>query len=95
MPGGKLQFEWDPRKAAENLRKHGVSFHEAATIFDDPLAITYPDPDHSEGESRWLSFGISVEGRLLVVAHAEAGDTIRIVSARRTARGERKIYEEG
>jgi uncharacterized DUF497 family protein len=90
-----LQFEWDPRKAAENLSKHGVSFHEAATVFDDPLAITYPDLDHSEDESRWLTFGVSAEGRLLVVAHTEGGDTIRIVSARRATRNERKIYEEG
>jgi uncharacterized DUF497 family protein len=90
-----LQFEWDPRKAVENRVKHGVSFHEAATIFDDTLAITYPDPDHSGEESRWLTFGISVERRLLVVAHIEAGDTIRIISARRTTRNEREIYEEG
>ena len=90
-----MQFEWDPRKAAENLLKHGVSFHEAATVFDDPLAITYPDPDHSEDESRWLTFGASAEGRLLVVAHTEGGDTIRIISARRAARNERKIHEEG
>jgi hypothetical protein len=90
-----LRFEWDPRKAAENLSRHGVSFHEAATVFDDPLAITYPDPDHSENESRWLTFGTSVEGRLLVVAHAEAGDTIRVISARRATRNERTIYEEG
>ena len=90
-----MQFEWDTRKAAENLSKHGVSFHEAATVFDDPLAITYPDPDHSEDESRWLTFGISAEGRLLAVAHTEGGDTIRIISARRATRNERKIYEEG
>jgi uncharacterized DUF497 family protein len=89
-----LQFEWDPRKAAKNRSKHGVSFHEAATVFDDPLAITYPDPDHSEGESRWITFGTSTERRLLVVAHTEVGDTIRIVSARRATRNERKIYEE-
>lgn len=79
----------------ENLVKHGVSFYEAATVFDDPLAITYPDPDHSGDEPRWLTFGISAEGRLLVVAHTEAGDTIRIISARRATRSERKIYEEG
>jgi uncharacterized DUF497 family protein len=90
-----LQFKWDPRKAATNRLKHGVPFQEAATVFDDPLAITYLDPDHSEGESRWLTFGISVEVRLLVVAHTEGGDTIRIVSARRATRNERKIYEEG
>jgi hypothetical protein len=90
-----LQFEWDPGKAADNISKHGVSFHEAATVFDDPLAITYPDPDHSEGESRWITFGTSTERRLLAVAHTEAGDTIRIISARHAMRDERKIYEEG
>ena len=90
-----MRFEWDRRKAADNFRKHGVPFQEAATVFDDPLAITFPDPDHSEDESRWLTFGISAEQRFLVVAHAEAGDTIRVVSARRATRNERKIYEEG
>jgi hypothetical protein len=90
-----LQFEWDPRKASESLLKHGVSFHEAATVFDDPLAITYPDPDHSGDESRYLTFGNSADGRLLVVAHTERGDTIRILSSRRATRNERKIYEEG
>ena len=90
-----MLFEWDPRKAAEKLSRHGVSFHEAATVFDDPLAITYPDPDHSGNESRYLTFGASADGRLLVVAHSEGRDTIRIISARRAARNERKIYEEG
>ena len=90
-----MQFEWDPRKAADNLLKHGVTFHEAATVFDDLLAITYPDPDHSEDEFRLLTFGTSAERRLLVIAHTERGDTIRIVSARRATRGERRIYEEG
>jgi uncharacterized DUF497 family protein len=90
-----LRFEWDPRKAAENLLKHGTPFHEAATVFDDPLAITYPDPDHSGDESRWLTFGVSAEGRQLVIAHTEGRDTIRIISARRATRNERKIYEEG
>jgi hypothetical protein len=90
-----LQFEWDSWKPSQNLLKHGISFHEAATVFDDPLALTYPDPDHSEGESRWLTFGVSAEGRLLVIAQAEAGDTIRTISARRARRSERKIHEEG
>lgn len=90
-----MRFEWDPRKASENLLKHGVSFHEAASVFDDPLAITYPDPDHSGDESRYLTFGTSADGRLLVVAHTEDGDTIRIFSSRRATRSERKIYEEG
>jgi uncharacterized DUF497 family protein len=89
-----LQFEWDPRKAAGNLSRHGVSFHEAATVFDDPLAITYPDPDHSRDESRHLTFGTSTNGHLLVVAHTEVRNTIRIISSRLATRKERKIYEK-
>ena len=90
-----MQFEWDPRKAADNRARHGVSFHEAATVFDDPLAITYADPDHSEDELRYLTFGIDSTGRLLVVAHTEGRDTIRIISSRPATRKERKVYEEG
>jgi uncharacterized DUF497 family protein len=78
----------------ENLSRHGVSFHETATVFNDPLAITYPDPDHSEAESRYLTFGTSANDRILVVAHAEVRDTIRIISSRPATRRERKIYEE-
>ncbi len=90
-----MNFEWDPQKAAANLRKHGVSFHEAATVLDDPLAITYPDPDHSESERRQVTFGESAEGRLLVVSLIERSGSIRIISARRAKRKERQIYEEG
>ena len=90
-----MRFEWNRRKAARNLSKHGVSFQEVATVFDDALAVTYPDPDHSEAESRYITFGISTAGRFLVVAHVDAGDTIRIISSRRATSGERKIYEEG
>jgi uncharacterized DUF497 family protein len=90
-----MQFEWDPKKAAENLRKHRVSFEEASTVFGDPFAITFPDPDHSVGERRFLTFGMSREGRLLVVNHADRRATVRIISARRALRGERLIYEEG
>jgi uncharacterized DUF497 family protein len=90
-----LQFEWDPAKAAENLAKHGVSFEEASTAFRDPLSATGPDPDHSVGEERFVTFGVSSSGRLLIVAHTENGDTIRIISARPVKPGERKIYEEG
>ncbi len=90
-----MQFEWDPSKAAENLSKHGVSFEEAATVFRDPLSATGADPDHSVAEARFVTFGVSTSGRLLVVAHTERGDTIRIISARLTTAGERKIYEEG
>jgi len=90
-----LRFEWDPAKAAENLAKHGVSFEEAATVFRDALSATGSDPDHSFGEERFITFGVSTGGRLLVIAHTERGDTIRIISARPATPGERKIYEEG
>lgn len=91
----RMQFEWDPAKAAENLAQHGVSFEEAATVFRDPLSATGLDPDHSVGEERFIIFGVSSEGRLLIVAHTERGDTIRIISARPAAPSERQIYEEG
>ena len=90
-----MQFEWDTAKAAENLAKHGVSFEEAATVFRDTLSATGADPDHSVGEERFITFGVSTSGRLLVVAHTERGDTIRIISARPATPGERNIYEEG
>ena len=90
-----MRFEWDAIKAASNLAKHGVSFEEAATVFRDPLSATSEDPDHSLGEERLVSFGVSVSGRLLVVAHTDRRDTIRIISARPASAGERKIYEEG
>ena len=90
-----MQFEWDPAKAAEKLAKHGVSFEEAATVFRDTFSATGLDPDHSIDEERFVIFGVSTAGRLLVVAHTERGDTIRIISARPATPGERKIYEEG
>jgi uncharacterized DUF497 family protein len=90
-----MEFEWDPEKAARNLDKHGVSFPEAATIFGDPLSITYYDPDHSEDEDRYLTFGHPGSGQLLVVSHTDRQDRIRIISARRMTRRERKSYEEG
>jgi uncharacterized DUF497 family protein len=89
-----MKFEWDPEKARSNLRKHKVSFEEAATALKDPMAATGCDPDHSVGEERFVTFGVSGRGRLLVVAHTEKDDTIRIISARIASRGERKIYEE-
>jgi uncharacterized DUF497 family protein len=89
-----VNLEWDPRKAAQNHGKHGIAFHEAATIFGDPLAITYPDPDHSSMEQRFITVGISSAGRLLLVAHADRGNNIRIISARKTTRGEQKHYEQ-
>ena len=90
-----MQFEWDSAKAVENLTKHGVSFQEAATVFRDPLSATGADPDHSIGEERFITFGVSTSGRLLVVAHTEDGDTIRIITARPATAAERNIYEEG
>ena len=90
-----LKFEWDKEKAALNLAKHGVSFEEAASVFGDPLSITFPDPDHSEGEKRMLTFGVSQEDRLLAVVHTERGRAIRIISDRKTTRRERGIYDQG
>jgi hypothetical protein len=90
-----VKFEWDPAKAAENLRSHGVSFEEAATVFGDPLARSYEDPDHSDDETRELTFGLSRTGRGLVVAHCERRDRIRIISAREMTRREKRDYEEG
>lgn len=90
-----MQFEWDPDKAAINVRKHAVSFEEAATVFLDVLSITGHDPDHSVGEPRMITFGVSSAGQLLVVAHVERDNRIRIISARRASRRERKLYEEG
>ncbi len=86
---------WDARKAAVNLRKHGVNFREASTALRDPLATTFPDYDRSANEDRFLTLGTSVNGRLLVVSHTEESDTIRIISARRATRHEREFYEEG
>lgn len=90
-----MRFEWNALKAAANLRKHGVSFDEAASVFFDTLSATGSDPDHSLDEGRFVTFGRSSSGRLLVVAHAERGDAIRIITARRATRAERKLYEEG
>lgn len=88
-------FSWDPPKAAANVRKHRIDFHEASTIFGDPLATTFTDMDHSSSEKRFLTVGLSEQGRLLVVSHTEEGDTIRIISARKSTRRERRFYEEG
>lgn len=87
-------FTWDVRKAAVNLKKHRTDFREAATVFDDPLSATFQDPDHSEKEQRFLMIGQSIRRRILVVAHTEEGDTIRIISARTATRRERGFYEE-
>jgi uncharacterized protein len=90
-----MEFDWDPNKAASNLRRHNVSFSEAATVFSDPLSMTVPDPDHSLDEDRSITVGLSHRGRLLIVAHTERGDRIRIISARELTRTERAQYEEG
>ena len=90
-----MEFEWDPKKAAANIQKHNVTFQEAATIFGDPLAVTFYDPDHSVDENRFITFGLSLQKRLLIVSHTERGGQTRIINARLMDRDERKIYEEG
>lgn len=90
-----MEFEWDPEKAEGNRKKHGIAFHEAATVFGDPLALTFNDPDHSKREHRFLTFGNSRMGQLLVVVHTERQGKIRIISARCATRQERTIYEDG
>jgi hypothetical protein len=89
-----MNFEWNNKKAIENLRKHGIAFDEAATIFADPLAITYHDPEHSMEEDRYLTFGHSSQGRLLVVSHTDRDDRIRPISAREMTRKEKSDYEQ-
>jgi uncharacterized DUF497 family protein len=90
-----LFFTWDDRKAAINLRKHGITFEEAASIFGDPLLMTIPDRKHSNGEERFFSLGKSREDRLLAVAHTESRDWVHIINARKASRKETKTYEEG
>lgn len=90
-----MQFEWDSKKAASNLRRHKVSFEEAATALEDELSLTGDDPDHSLEEVRLITFGVSSAGRLLAVSHTERGERIRIISARLATRAERNLYEEG
>jgi uncharacterized DUF497 family protein len=90
-----MDFEWDDAKAESNERKHGVSFTEAMTIFADPLSVTGYDPRHADDEDRFLTMGVSVAGRLLVVSHTDRGDAVRIISARVGTRRERKDYDDG
>jgi uncharacterized DUF497 family protein len=90
-----MEVEWDYEKAAENLRKHRVSFAEAVTVFDDPLALTISDPDHSASEDRFITIGESKRRRLLVVSHTFRGELIRVISARKPTRDEKTEYEEG
>jgi hypothetical protein len=89
-----MRFSWDPKKAGVTLKKHGVSFEEASTVFRDTLSATGADPDHSIGEYRFVTFGYSKQNRLLVVAHTDESDSIRIISARLATTRERKIYEK-
>lgn len=89
-----MEFEWDPRKDAANQRKHGIGFREATTVFGDPLATTFHDAEHSASEQRFLTIGASVGGRLVVVAHSDRQETIRIISARPVTARERRFYEE-
>lgn len=90
-----MPFDWDPDKAAENIRRHRVSFEEAATVFRDPLSRTFPDPGHAEGEERYLDIGHSETRRLLIVSYTERQGRVCIISARLATRKERRSYEEG
>lgn len=90
-----MDFEWDEDKAQINEAKHGVSFAEASTVFGDSLAVTFDDPLHSEVEDRFLTIGMSVTGRILIVSHTYRESVTRVISARVASRGERKGYENG
>ena len=92
---GGVTFEWDARKAAANLKKHRIAFEDASTVFLDPLAITFPDPDHSRDERRDITLGYTMGREMVFVSHCERGNRIRIISARHATRTERKQYEEG
>ena len=89
-----LQFDWNPEKAASNLKKHEVSFEEVATVFDDPAFITLLDEAHSHSEERYLTIGLSASNRLLLIAHAERAGKVRLISARKATKNERRFYEE-
>ena len=90
-----MNFEWDENKAAANRSKHGVSFEEAKTVFDDRLYVDFYDPDHSDEEDRYIIIGAARPGRLLIVSYTERGNAIRLISAREVTRREREVYEEG
>lgn len=94
MANDLLEFEWDSKKAAINLRNHGISFREASMVFRDAGSFTYDDAAHSHTEQRYVTLGMSDRGRVLVVAHTLRGDRIRIISARKATKSERKLYEE-
>ena len=90
-----MEFEWDNNKAITNLQKHGVSFAEATTVFGDPLSTTFPDPDHSIDESRFITIGLSTGGKIIILSHTDREERIRIISARKATRKEQRFYEEG
>jgi hypothetical protein len=90
-----MNFEWDEEKAEANLGKHGVSFSEARTVFDDPLYVDFYDPDHSYDEQRYIIIGRSQQGRLLLVSYTERGEGLRLISSREATPAERRAYEEG
>lgn len=90
-----MRFTWDPRKEHRNVGKHGVAFREAATVFSDAFSTTFPDPAHSHAEERYVTIGLSDRGNVLVIAHADHEDAVRIISARRATRSERRFHEEG
>ena len=90
-----MEFEWNPDKADINLRKHNISFHEATTVFNDSFSVTFPDPDHSIGEERYVIIGMSELGKVLIVSHTDRENRIRIISARTANRQEKRFYEEG
>ncbi len=98
MKNRKLIFEWDRNKAEKNITKHKVSFEEAKTVFNDPFLVTFPDEYHSDNEERWISIGMSLNNRILIVVHTEIieNDTmiIRIINSRKALKSERKFYEE-
>ena len=90
-----VRFEWDPAKDSSNQKKHGISFVEAQTVFSDPFARMIADPDHSDEEDRFILLGTSIDSNLLVVCHCvKTDESIRIISARKAEKPERKIYEE-
>lgn len=88
-----MEFEWDQEKAESNVKKHGISFDEAVTVFYDPLAATFDDPDHSAEERRLVTIGYSSQDQLLLVIHTEHGSNIRIISARPVTASERRNHE--
>jgi uncharacterized DUF497 family protein len=90
-----VKFQWDPRKASDNLTKHAASFEEGSTVFGDPLAGTVPDPDHAHEERRFVTIDLSTSQKLLVVVHSDRGDDVRIISVRRATPSEKKRYEAG